>query len=363
MNIPLLNLPRQYKSIKKDIDKAINNVLKKQNFILGEDVHELEKEIAKYCGTKYAVSCASGTDAIILALRAYGIGKGDEVITTAYSFIASSEAIHRVGAKPVFCDISEGDFNLDPSKIQKAITKKTKAILAVHLYGQCADMVNINKIAKKYKLKVIEDACQAIGSKYKTKKAGNLSDAGAFSFFPTKNLGGYGDGGIITTNNKAAYEKMKVLRVHGMGAQYLHIEQGYNSRLDTIQAAVLRVKLKHLDKWNKARRANADYYNKAFANIPVITPIEKKGFYHTYHQYTMRTEYRDELLKHLNANGIAARVYYPVALHKQPCYKGMHKTKMPIVQMMEKQVLSLPVYGELTKKELKYIIDRVQEIF
>ncbi|MDD4202300.1 MAG: DegT/DnrJ/EryC1/StrS family aminotransferase, partial [Candidatus Omnitrophica bacterium] len=286
MNVPLLNLSRQYRSIKKDIDKAIKNVLDKQNFILGEDVHKLEEEVAKYCGTKYAVSCASGTDALILALRAVDIKSGDEVITTSYSFVATSEAIHRVGAVPIFCDISEEDYNMDIKKMEKLITKKTKAILPVHLYGQSIDMTSVNGIAKKHKLKVIEDACQAMGAKYKNKMVGNLGDVAAFSFFPTKNLGGFGDGGILTTNDKSIYDTSKLLRTHGMGQQYLHIEHGYNSRLDTLQAAVLRVKLKHLDKWVEQRRSNACFFNKSFENIPVVIPKQMKNCYHTYHQYT-----------------------------------------------------------------------------
>ena len=363
MNVPLLNLPRQYKTIKKDIDKAIKNVLEKQNFVLGEDVHKLEEEVAKYCGTKYAVSCASGTDALILALRAIDVKPGDEVITTSYSFIATSEAIHRVGAKPVFCDISTEDFNMDIDKIEKLITKKTKAILPVHLYGQSVDMARLNRVAKKHNLKVLEDACQAMGAKYKNKMVGNLGDVAAFSFFPTKNLGGFGDGGILTTNDKKIYEAALLLRTHGMGKQYLHVEHGYNSRLDTLQAAVLRVKLKHLDKWMKQRRANAKVFNKGFENIPVITPKEMKNCYHTYHQYTLITENRDDLFKYLNGKGIAARIYYPVALHQQPCYSNLKKAKLPVVENVQKKVLSLPVYGELNKKELKYIVDTVQNFF
>ena len=368
MQIPLLDLRAQYGTIKEDIDKAVARVVASQYFILSEEVDALEDEVAEYTGVPYAAGVASGTDALILSLRASGIGAGDMVITTPFTFFATSESISILGAKPVLVDIDPETYNIDPDKIeallrntQYAIRNTIKAILPVHLYGQCADMDRIMKIASKYGLKVIEECAQAIGATYKGKKAGSFGDAGCFSFFPSKNLGGFGDGGMIVSSDKALIERVKKLRVHGSQQQYIHEETGYNSRLDSIQAAVLRVKLKKLDSWLERRRFIAGLYDKAFSSGNIRVPEVPEWNTHTYHQYTIAVEDRDGLLKYLNDRGIAARVYYPVPLHLQPCYRdsGYAPGSFPVSERMSEKVLSLPVYPELTDEKIDYIIRTV----
>ena len=365
MNVPLLDLKAQYSTIKHEIDEVLARVVQSQYFILSEEVSALESEVAAYSGTSDAAGVASGTDALILALRALGVKKGDKVITSPFTFFATAEAISVLGAEPVFIDIDPGTYNIDPEKIEEYLSKgeRVKAIMPVHLYGQCADMNRIMEIAAKYDLKVIEDCAQAIGAVCGNKKAGSFGDAGALSFFPSKNLGGFGDGGMVVSSNSDLLARVKKLRVHGSTKQYVHDEIGYNSRLDSLQAAVLRVKLRKLDSWFDGRRKVAEKYNKAFSNLDINTPVVSPGNTHTYHQYTIAIKDRDGLLKHLNDNGVAARVYYPVSLHLQPCYKdlGYKEGDFPICEKACCNVLSLPVYPELSEKETNYVIERVKD--
>lgn len=365
--IPILDLTAQYKSIKKEIDAAIKEVVESQHFILGTEVENLEKEIAVYCGTKYAVGVASGTDALILSLKALGIGKGDEVITTPFTFFATAEAVSLVGAKPVFVDIDPKTYCIDPQLIEDRITKNTKAIIPVHLFGQCADMDRILDIARINNLKVIEDTAQAMGATYKGKQAGSMGDTGCLSFFPSKNLGGFGDGGMIITNNKETADKIKMLRVHGSTVRYMHSAIGTNSRLDALQAAVLRVKLRYLDKWLDGRRKAAQYYSDNLKNIPSITvPFTPSYNSHTYHLYVLRVKPGpDKLSEYLNDNGIEARTYYPVSLHLQECYKdlGYKKGSLPESESASPQTVAIPLFPELGRKELDNIITLIKDFF
>ena len=368
MEIPLLDLKGQYQSIKKEIDKVLTKVVDSQYFILSDEVKALESEIAEYCGTTHAVGVASGTDALILALRALGVGEGDAVITTPFTFFATAESISILGAKPVFVDIDPETYNIDPEKIEEYLRGKgqgvrVKAIIPVHLYGQCSDMERIMDIAKKYDLKVMEDCAQAIGATRNGREAGSFGVAGALSFFPSKNLGGFGDGGMVVSSDAFLVERIAKLRVHGSTQQYIHDEIGYNSRLDSLQAAILRVKLKKLDSWLDGRRAVAERYNEALSSLNLNIPKVAEGNTHTYHQYTVSCNDRDGLLKHLNDNGIAARVYYPVTLHLQPCYKdlGYSKGDFPVSENAAEKVLSLPVYPELSDEQIGYIINSVKE--
>ena len=370
MEVPLLDLKEQYRSIKKEIDDVIQKVVESQYFILSKEVNSLEEEIAGYCGTAYASGVASGTDALILTLRALDIGEGDVVITTPFTFFATAEAISVLGATPFFVDIDPGTYNIDPDKIEEfmrnttgEIRNRVKAILPVHLYGQCADMDRIMKIAEEYGLMVIEDCAQAIGAVYKGRKAGSFGNAGCMSFFPSKNLGGFGDGGMIVSSDKDLVSRLKTLRVHGSRQQYIHEEIGYNSRLDSLQAAILRIKLKKLDGWLEGRRAIAGNYDEELADAGIVTPKVSEGNEHTYHQYTIFTENRDEMLDHLNSKGIAARVYYPVPLHLQPCYKDLGRSigSLPISEKAAESVLSLPVYPELSKEQVAYIIKTIKD--
>ncbi|MFA6635513.1 MAG: DegT/DnrJ/EryC1/StrS family aminotransferase [Candidatus Omnitrophota bacterium] len=371
MQVPLLDLKGQYKSIKQEIDKTIADVVESQYFILSSEVSEFEKEVASYTGVPAGVGVASGTDAIILALRAAGIGKGDRVITTPFTFFATAESISVLGAKPVFVDIDPETYNIDPKAIEEAMLKiqkrdnaergTIKAIIPVHLYGQCADMGPIMEIALKYGLKVIEDCAQAMGAVYKGKKAGSFGLAGAFSFFPSKNLGGFGDGGMVVSDDDGIISAVKKLRVHGSSKQYIHDEIAYNSRLDSLQAAILRVKLRKLNFWIEKRIEIARRYNEAFQGTDIVTPKTGEGNTHTYHQYTISVPDRDGLLNYLGEKGIGSRVYYPVPMHLQPCYKdlGYKKGDFPISEKAAKSVLSLPVYPELTEEMIQYVIDTV----
>ncbi len=372
MKIPLLDLKAQYESIKDEISRVMMRVVDSQYFILSPEVSALEKEIADYTGVSYAAGVASGTDAIILALRVLGVGEGDMVITTPFTFFATAESISVLGARPLFVDIDPGTYNIDPDKIEELLqnappeTKNAiKAIIPVHLYGQCADMDRIMEIANRYELKVIEDCAQAIGATCGGKRAGSFGNAGCFSFFPSKNLGGFGDGGMVASSDTAVIERIKRLRVHGSREQYIHEEIGYNSRLDSLQAAVLRVKLKKLDAWLEGRRAIAARYDEAFSPLGIITPKVAGGNVHTYHQYTIAVDKRDEFLRYLNERGIAARVYYPVPLHLQPCYKDLGRSigSFPVSEEAAERVLSLPVYPELSEKEIEYIIRTTRDFF
>ncbi len=370
MTIPLLDLGAQYRAIKKEIDEALMRVVESQYFILSQEVGALEREMADYTGVTHAAGVASGTDAIILALRAIGVGEGDLVITTPFTFFATAESISVVGARPVFADIDRQTYNIDPDKIVKVLEemdaetrKKVKAVIPVHLYGQCADMDSIMEIAGKYGLKVIEDCAQSIGAVHNGRKAGSFGVAGCMSFFPSKNLGGFGDGGMVVSPDPALIDRVKRLRVHGSREQYIHESIGYNSRLDSLQAAILRVKLKKLDSWLEGRRRNAKRYDEAFSPLGVQVPKVAEGNAHTYHQYTIAVDSRDELLRYLNDRGVAARVYYPVPLHLQPCYREMGYSigSFPVSEMTAERVLSLPVYPELPDEDVNYVIKTVND--
>lgn len=365
-NIPLLDLKLQYKSIKKEVDAAVASVMESCHFILGEHGEKLEKEMSDYCGTKYAEGVASGTDALILTLAALGIKDGDEVITTPYTFIATTEAIYKMRAKPVFVDIDPDTYNIDPLKIEEKISKKTKMIIPVHLYGQSCDMDPIMKLAGKYNLKVVEDCAQAIGAEYKGKKVGAMGDAGCFSFFPSKNLGAYGDGGMVVTNSQELADKIKILRGHGSKERYYHCVDGYNSRLDEIQAAILRIKLKYLDNWTEGRRRNAAIYNELLKPLGTSIKIPYEPAYnkHVYYLYTIKVqEKRDKLQEYLRSKQITTCVYYPVPLHLQEVYAylGYKKGSLPVSEKCSEGVLSLPMYPELDYLKIKHIVESVKE--
>lgn len=372
MQIPLLDLQAQYRSIKGEIDDVLSKVVESQYFILSPEVGALEKEVAEYTGVSYGAGVASGTDAIILALKAAGVGQGDKVITTPFTFFATAESISVLGATPLFVDIERGTFNIDPDKVEELLgraqgaeRKAIKAIIPVHLYGQCANMDRLMKIAEKYGLNVIEDCAQAIGATRKGKKAGSFGTAGCMSFFPSKNLGGFGDGGMVVSSDEAFINRVKRLRVHGSKEQYVHEEIGFNSRLDSLQAAILRVKLRKLDSWLDGRRIVAKRYDDAFSGLPLTTPEVDDGNAHTYHQYTITTEKRDALMKHLNERGVGSRVYYPIPMHLQPCYRdmGLEEGSFPISEKISKTALSLPVYPELTEEKIEYVIETVRNFF
>ena len=369
MPIPLTDLKKQFQNIKQEIDAAIGEVLQETKFILGPQVELLEKEIAQYYGTKFAVGVASGTDALVLSLLASGITNGDEVITTPFTFIATTEAICRAGAKPVFCDIDYETYNIDADKIEAKITKRTKAILPVHLYGLPCEMDKILSLAKKHDLKVIEDCAQAFGSEYKEKKVGSLGNATCLSFFPGKNLGCYGDGGMVITNDERIAKTVKTLCNHGSTAKYYYLMHGFNSRLDTLQAAILRVKLKHIDKWIGLRIKNASLYNELLKDSDVICPTIlpttpppsggriKEGV-HSFNYYTVRLKKnRNSVQEHLKKNGIASAIYYPLCLHLQEIYRDMghHPGDFPAAEEAQDEVLSLPMYPELTSEQIQEI--------
>lgn len=361
-----LDLKKQYQSIKKEINQAIQRVLNSGSFILGKEVEDFERELANYCGVKYAIGVNSGTDALLLSLMALEIGPGDEVITTPFTFIATAEVIALRGAKPIFVDINPKTFNIDENKIESVITSRTKAIIPVHLFGQPLEMDKIMKIAKKYNLYVIEDCAQAIGAQYQGKMVGNFGDFGCLSFFPSKNLGAYGDGGAVLTNNKRLAEKIKMLRVHGSKKKYYHDLIGINSRLDALQAAILKVKLKYLNFWIKSRQKKAKIYNQGFAHIKeIVIPSVAKNCQHVYHQYTLRVKNRNKLIKYLKQNSVPSIVYYPVPLHLQPVFKylGYKKGDLPEAEKASKEVLSLPIYPELSRKEQNFIIRKIREFY
>ncbi|OGZ18325.1 MAG: transcriptional regulator [Candidatus Nealsonbacteria bacterium RBG_13_38_11] len=363
-----LDLTLQYNSIKGEIDAAVKRVLDSAAFIGGKEVEEFEKEIAQFLGVKYAIGVNSGTDALFLSLKALTIGQGDEVITTPFTFIATAGVIANCGAKPVFVDINPETFNIDPSKIEEKITKRTKVILPVHLFGQMADMDKIMEIARKHNLFVIEDAAQAIGAEYKGKKAGTIGDFGCFSFFPAKNLGAFGDGGMVVTNNEELANKIRLLKNHGSSPKekYLNLIIGTNSRLDAIQAAILRVKLKYLSKWSKERAEKADYYNEKLKGVgDIIAPVMGIDRTHIFHQYTIRTKSREELQKYLKEKEIPTMVYYPLPLHLQLAFKYLccNKGDFPEAEKASEEVLSLPIYPEISPKDQGSIINNIKEFF
>lgn len=362
--IPIVDLKRQYKQTGAEIEKAVIDVLRSGAYILGPNTKALESEMASYVGTKHAIGLNSGTDALHLALRALDIGKGDEVITVAFTFVATTESIEIVGATPVFVDINPDTFNMDVTQIESKITPRTKAIMPVHLYGQPADMDVIMDIAKRHNLYVIEDCCQAIGATYKGKKVGYFGDIGAYSFFPTKNLGGMGDGGMAVTNSDYLKDRMIALRNHGGAVRYHHDEIGVNSRLDEIQSAILRVKMNYIDEWNKMRREVAHRYTELFKDCEdVITPKELDNTYCVYHQYTIKVPNRDEVQKMLQENGVGAMLYYPIPLHMQKVHAhlGYKMGDLPHTEYNTQHVMSLPMFAELTAEEQKEIAEKVKD--
>lgn len=363
--IPLVDIGRGDKKIVPQIIKSIREVIRRGDFILGDEVGKFEEEFAKYCGVKYCVGVASGTDAILLALRVLGIGSGDEVIIPANTFISTVLPIIYLGAKPVLIDIDPDTYNIDVSKIEEKISKKTKAIIPVHLFGQISQMNKILKIAKKHKLFVIEDAAQAHGSTLKNKKAGSLSDIACFSFYPGKNLGAYGDGGALVTNSKSLAEKIKILRNIGQVKKYIHSEKGYNSRLDTLQAAVLRIKLKELDGWNKQRKDIADLYNKLLLSLSVYLPKEIDGSVSNYHLYVIRVSRRDSLLKYLHERKIFAGIHYPVPIHLHKALRDLpyKKGDFPITEKYSGEIISLPIFPGMQKKEIGIITKAIKSFY
>jgi len=362
--IPMVDLQRQYQRLKPEMDEAIQEVLNQCQFILGPQVSALENEIASYHGVSFAAGVASGTDALLLALRACGIGPGDEVITTPFTFIATAEVIALLQAAPVFVDIVPDTFNMDPRKIEAKITKKTRAIIPVHLFGHPAEMDPILELARKYHLKVIEDCAQAFGAVYRGKKVGTLGDCGCFSFFPSKNLAGCGDGGMVITQNQEMGQSIKMLRNHGSKVKYYHSVLGYNSRLDEIQAAIIRVKFKHIDDFNAARRRHADLYRTLITRHDILLPLERSGCHHVYHQFTLRSKYRDQIMASLHNQGIASAIYYPVPLHRQEVFAGYGSAGeiLPHAETCTAEVLSLPMFPELKQEEIQLISDVINHV-
>jgi len=367
MNVPLLDLQAQYVSLRDELREAIDRVMSSQRFVLGDEVRELENTLAAYCETKHAIGCASGSDALLLALMALDIKAGDEVITTPFSFFATAACVARLGARPVFVDIDPDTYNLDPSRLEDAITPRTKAIMPVHIYGQCAPMDPILELGKQRGIPVIEDAAQAIGATDKGRRAGSMGVIGCFSFYPTKNLGGAGDGGIVTTNDDHLAARLRRLRAHGGSTEYEHEEVGINSRLDELQAAVLRVKFPHLDRWSDERAQKAKFYtellNNANLSFLLTTPQVRSDGRHIFHQYVIRVPgNRDALMEHLKAHGVASKVYYPIPLHRQACfsYLGYKEGDLPQSESAARETTALPAYPELTAEQQVYVVETIK---
>lgn len=371
MKVPLLDLRAQYEPLREETRAAIDRVLESQGFVLGEDVRALEEEIAAYTGARHAVGCANGSDALLLALMALDVKAGDEVVTTPYSFFATAGSIARLGARPVFVDIDPRTYNIDPAQIEAAITGRTRVLLPVHLYGQCAQMDALAEVAARRELPLIEDAAQAIGAEDGGRRAGSMGAIGCFSFYPTKNLGGAGDGGMLSTDDDALAARLRSLRVHGEATKYHHKEIGFNSRLDSLQAAVLRAKLPHLDAWSDARALHAARYRELFADAGLLEvidlPFERGDARHIYNQFVVRVrdDKRDALIEHLRASGVGTEVYYPVPLHLQECfgYLGYREGDFPESERAARETLALPVYPELTEEQQRYVVDSVREFF
>ena len=367
MRVPLLDIPASYEKILQDVKKNIDQVIQSGQFVLGPIVEELEQKIANYCDTKYAVGVSSGTDALLISLMAAGIREGDEVITTPFTFFATAGSISRLGAHPVFVDIKQDTFNIDPSQIEKSITGKTRAIIPVHLYGQSADMNPILDIAQRNNLVVIEDAAQAIGTEYEGRRSGSMGDYGCFSFFPTKNLGGFGDGGMVTMSSENVYNQVKSLRVHGSNLKYYHQVIGGNFRLDALQAGVVLAKLAYLDQWTEKRRENAQTYNQLFKEKGIadqlILPLEVTPR-HVYNQYVIRVKKnRDKLRGFLNENNIFTEIYYPLPLHLQDCFTflGYKKGAFPESEKAANDTIALPIFPELSQEQLSFVTEKIDE--
>jgi len=362
-NVPFVDLGVQYRAISAEIDDAISKVIQDADFILGREVRLFEEEFAEFCDSSYAVGVDSGTSALELALRAFDIGPGDEVITAANSFIASALGISHAGAKPVLVDVDPFTYTLDVKALERAITRRTKAIIPVHLYGHPAHMGPIRQLADRHGLVVIEDACQAHGASYKGKRVGSLGHSAAFSFYPGKNLGAYGDGGMVVTKDRKIANRLEMLRNYGQKEKYKHLFRGYNRRLDTMQAAILRVKLKYLEKWNAARRWNAKLYQKHLEGSGVVVPGEAGGAESVWHLYVIRTERRDALKEHLVSKGINASIHYPIPIHLQPAYQdlGYKRGDFPVTEAYADRILSLPMYPELSDRQVEFISQTVCE--
>jgi len=376
MKVPFFDLNAQFSSIEEEIKSALDEVFKTQQFILGPKVEALEQTIAQYCQTRFAIGVASGSDALLLSLMALGIGSGDEVILPPFTFFSTAGVVSRLGAIPVFVDIDPATYNIDPSKIEMKITSKTKAILPVHLFGQCADMDPLLKIAKENKFFVIEDAAQALGAEYKPlpnangRRAGRMGDIGCFSFYPTKNLGAYGDAGMVVTNHPDLAEKIRILRVHGSQPKYFHKKIGINSRLDTIQAAILLVKFEYLEKWTTERQKKADRYHLLFQDLPSSVdrfklPTIQYQNRHIFHQYVIRVQERDRLKQFLMENGIGTDIYYPLPLHLQECYSFLkyRRGDLPVSEKASEESLALPIYPELREDQQEYVVDQIKTFY
>lgn len=356
--IDFAGLHQQYNDIGEEIEEAVNRVLRGGWYILGEELTRFEQEFSHYIGTRYAVGVNSGSDALLLAVKALGIGDGDEVLTVSHTFISTVDSIVRNGAKPVFIDIDPGTFCLDPAQIEKKVTQKTRAIIPVHLNGHPAEMAPITDIAKKYNLHVIEDASQAHGAKYKDGRVGSIGDLGCFSFYPAKNLGAYGDGGMVVTDNIELAETLRKLRNYGQSEKNIHTFVGFNSRLDEVQAAVLRVKLKYLDQWNQKRREIAAQYNALLGKSDIITPIEKKYVEHVYHLYVIQSRQRNALQQHLSRRKIHTQIHYPVPVHKQKAYQHLgYEVHLPVTERICNEILSLPMHPWLSEMDIQTIVD------
>ncbi len=363
--VPFIDFKEQYDLIKDEIDTGLKGVFTRSDFIMGKEEKEFSAAFARYCDCQYAVGVNSGTDALYLALAALDIGVGDEVILPVFTFIATALCVSYTGAKPVFVDIEEKTYNIDPDQLKKAITKKTKAIIPVHIYGQSADMKEINEIAQKNGIAVVEDAAQAHGARYQDKKTGSLGDVGCFSFYPTKGLGAFGDGGMIVTNNKKIFEEAKMLGDYGRKSRYDHKVKGYNSRLDTVQAVVLLAKLKYLDQWNQMRAANASYYSQLLKNIDgVVPPVIKKDRTHVFQTFAIRTKNRDKVCQEMQKKGVDVLIHYPIPLHLQEAYSdlGHKKGDFPVSEKIAQEILSLPMYPHLKKEQIEYVCENLKEI-
>jgi len=372
MNVPLLDLTRQYESIRKEIDEAVLGVIASGRFILGPEVEAFEREVAAFCGVEHAVGVASGTDALLLSLRALGVGPGDRVLLPSFTFFATAGVVHNVGATPVFVDVDPRTFNIDPAHVRETLAnldapETVKAIIPVHLYGQIADMDELTAIAEEHGIAVVEDAAQAIGAEYGGARAGSIGELGCFSFFPTKNLGAYGDGGVLTSRDAELADRVRLLRTHGARPKYYHHLVGINSRLDALQAAVLRVKLAHLEAWSARRAQLAERYDELLRGIEGLdTPYRAPDRTHIFHQYTIRVsgDRRDDLQRGLKEKGIGSLVYYPLCLHRQECFAhlGYREGQLPVCEQASRQVLSLPVFPEITTEEQTYVADSIREI-
>ena len=364
MHIPLINLKAQFTPLRAEMLAALQRILDSQQFVLGPEVKALEDELARYSNTQHAIGCASGSDALLLALMALNVKEGDEVITASFTFFATGSAIARVGARPIFVDIDPRTYTMDPKLVEAAITPRTRAIIPVHMYGQCVDMDTLLEIGERHGIPIVEDAAQAIGAEDRGRRAGSVGRIGCFSFYPTKNLGAAGDAGMLTTNDDSLAERLRTLRVHGGLTEYIHSEVGINSRLDAFQAAVLRVKLPHLDDWAQSRREKAERYYELFADAEfpaeVITPLTRSNAKHVFHLYVVRVpDHREALMAHLARCGIGTKVYYPVPLHLQECFRylGYQKGDFPETERAALETFALPAYPEMSDEEQKYVVD------